>query len=192
LFKNLGCLLLSFCLLRVYCWGFMLLCLFFLNCICGFFVSFIYMMPNLFFNLAYILFLWDFDFGFLLRSLHIFLTQFIFFIMFLHFLKCWFLFLLLDFVLWVFVFGFVIFFVTCFFAFLGYILPCTMMSFWGLTVFSNLCACIPVLGFCVLGWIWCGEFINDFTLCKLHCLHIVTPLICFFYCFAIFFVCIFI
>jgi len=97
------------------------------------------------------------------------------------------LFLLLDFVLWVFVFGFVIFFVTCFFAFLGYILPCTMMSFWGLTVFSNLCACIPVLGFCVLGWIWCGEFINDFTLCKLHCLHIVTPLICFFLLFCHFF-----
>jgi len=139
------------------------------------------MMPNLFLNFGYILFLWDFDFGFLLRCWHIVFTQFIFFIMFVHFVKVCFLFLLLDFCLWVFVFGCLLFFGACFFAFLGYILPCTMMSFWGLTVFSNVFAVIPVLGLYLLVWIWCGEYINDFTLLKLHCLHLVTPICCFFF-----------
>jgi len=97
------------------------------------------------------------------------------------------LFLLLDFCLWVFVFGCLLFFGACFFAFLGYILPCTMMSFWGLTVFSNVFAVIPVLGLYLLVWIWCGEYINDFTLLKLHCLHLVTPICCFFLLFCHFF-----
>jgi len=73
-------------------------------------------------------------------------------------------------------------------AFIGYVLPCTQMSFWGLTVFSNILTTVPIIGLWICYWIWGCEFIQDFTLFKVHSLHIVFPflllfvVLCHFFC----------
>jgi len=84
--------------------------------------------------------------------------------------------------------GIFIFFLIFGLAFLGYILPMTQMSFWGLTVFSNLLAAVPLFGFKLCLWLWGCEFIQDVTLIKLHSLHIFLPFILMFFIFFHFFV----
>merc|ERR1712031_93400 len=61
--------------------------------------------------------------------------------------------------------------------FLGYVLPCTQMSYWGLTVFSNLFTAVPLFGSLLVSWFWGSDFIQDFTLLKCHILHIVLPFV---------------
>jgi len=41
-------------------------------------------------------------------------------------------------------------------------------------------ATIPFLGLYVLMWLWGGDYINDFTILKLHSLHIILPFVCVF------------
>jgi ubiquinol-cytochrome c reductase cytochrome b/c1 subunit len=49
------------------------------------------------------------------------------------------------------------------------------MSYWGLTVISNVLATVPVIGIYLCNWIWGSEFINDYTLVKIHSIHIFLP-----------------
>jgi len=80
--------------------------------------------------------------------------------------------------------GLLIFFGLVLLTFLGYVLPCTQMSYWGLTVFSNLFTAVPVIGSCLILWFWGSDFIQDFTLVKCHIIHIALPFIVFFFIFA--------
>jgi len=79
--------------------------------------------------------------------------------------------------------GFLVFGVCVLLTFLGYVLPCTQMSYWGLTVFSNLFTAVPLIGSLLVSWFWGSDFIQDFTLLKCHLLHIVLPFV---FCFLLF------
>jgi len=89
--------------------------------------------------------------------------------------------LLFDFCILLWFVGFLIFFFVIFIAFIGYVLPCTQMSYWGLTVFSNLLAVFPLFGYYLCCWLWGCEYIQDFTLIKCHSLHIVFPFLLIFF-----------
>lgn len=135
----------------------------------------------LFLNWYYLLLLLlDFDFGFIVRSLHVFCTSLLFLLFYCHIVKLFIFCICFDFCSIVWFVGYAFFLLVVCLAFLGYCLPVTMMSYWGLTVFSNILATVPVLGFYILWWLWGCEFINDFTLVKLHSLHIIMPHICLF------------
>lgn len=73
--------------------------------------------------------------------------------------------------------GFIIFIDCILIAFIGYVLPLTQMSYWGLTVFSNILSTIPIWGEFLVYWLWGSEFISEGTLVKMHTLHIVLPFI---------------
>jgi len=73
--------------------------------------------------------------------------------------------------------GFMVFVLLVVVTFLGYVLPCTQMSYWGLTVFSNLFTAVPIIGSCLILWFWGSDFIQDFTLVKCHIIHIALPFV---------------
>jgi len=77
----------------------------------------------------------------------------------------------------VFLIGIILYFLLVLIAFIGYVLPNTAMSFWGLSVFSNILSSVPFLGKKILLFFWGGEFINDFTLSKVFSLHVFVPMI---------------
>jgi ubiquinol-cytochrome c reductase cytochrome b subunit len=66
-------------------------------------------------------------------------------------------------------------------AFMGYSLPWGQMSFWAVTVitnlFSSLDAVIPGLGTRLVQWIWGGFAVGDPTLNRLYALHYLFPFI---------------
>lgn len=129
-------------------------------------------------NWFYVLFIMmDFDLGFIIRSFHIVLTSFIYLILYSHIFKTIFLCLLFDSHLLVWTVGFIIFILVMLIAFIGYILPCTSMSYWGLTVISNILATVPIIGIWFCYWFWGSEYISDYTLVKLHAIHIFLPFI---------------
>jgi len=55
------------------------------------------------------------------------------------------------------------------------------MSYWGLTVFSNILSTVPYIGFIICYWVWGSEFIQDYTLIKIHALHVFLPFILIFF-----------
>jgi len=71
----------------------------------------------------------DFEFGFVIRSVHIVFTSLIYCFLYLHIFKCIFLLLLFDVCLLVWFIGFILYFFVIFIAFIGYVLPCTQMSY---------------------------------------------------------------
>lgn len=187
LFRNVCSLITSGCLQRVYGIGFNLSLIMVGQVIVGVCLSCIFFNCYLSLNWYFILFLWDFDLGFVIRSLHICFTSLIYLLIYIHIFKAITLMLLFDSHLLVWFVGFVIYIFVILIAFIGYVLPCTMMSYWGLTVFSNILATVPILGIWICYWIWGCEFINDFTLVKLHSLHILLPFIMLFVMFLHFF-----
>jgi len=42
--------------------------------------------------------------------------------------------------------GFFLYLLLLIIAFIGYVLPMTQMSYWGLTVFSNILTTVPIIG----------------------------------------------
>merc|ERR1712146_846563 len=119
----------------------------------------------------------DFEFGFFIRSCHLTFVSLVFLFMFLHFCKVFMFFLMFDFSFSVWYVGFLVFVCCVLLTFLGYVLPCTQMSYWGLTVFSNLFTAVPLFGSLLVSWFWGSDFIQDFTLLKCHILHIVLPFV---------------
>jgi len=105
------------------------------------------------------------------------LLRFCFFLLYVHIFRCVLFLLIFDCAVLVWFFGFVIYFLFIIIAFIGYVLPLTQMSFWGLTVFSNILTTVPIIGLWVCYWIWGCEFIQDFTLYKCHSLHILFPFV---------------
>lgn len=94
-----------------------------------------------------------------------------------HLFKAIFLCLLFDSSLIVWLVGFIIFVFVVLIAFIGYILPATSMSYWGLTVLSNVLATVPMIGIWLCYWVWGSEYISDFTLLKMHSLHVFLPFV---------------
>jgi len=88
-----------------------------------------------------------------------------------------FLLLLFDVSLLVWCVGGFLYGVVVFVAFMGYVLPCTQMSYWGLTVFSNVVSVVPFFGLVLCYWLWGCEYIQDFTLVKCHAFHVILPLL---------------
>jgi len=69
--------------------------------------------------------------------------------------------------------GVVIFFFMIITAFLGYVLPWGQMSFWAVTVITNLLSIIPVYGDNIVTWIWGGHSVGQPTLNRFFLLHMV-------------------
>lgn len=180
IYKNLYTLITSNDLSKVYCVGFILGFFFCFQILSGVLLSFIYNnnFNNCWFSVINMI---DFEAGFLIRSIHITGTSFIYFNLYLHIFKT-FLYTILhntSFLIWL--IGFIIYFLSVIIAFIGYVLPLTQMSYWGLTVFSNILSTLPFIGKILCYWVWGSEFIQDFTLIKVHSLHIFLPFILLFF-----------
>jgi quinol-cytochrome oxidoreductase complex cytochrome b subunit len=73
--------------------------------------------------------------------------------------------------------GMVIFVLVMATAFMGYVLPWGQMSFWGVTVITNLFTAIPFVGQEVVEWFWGGWVIRNPTLKRIYSLHYTMPFI---------------
>ena len=62
-------------------------------------------------------------------------------------------------------------------AFLGYVLPWGQMSFWGVTVITNMFTIIPYFGQSILEWLWGGFVVNNPTLKRFFTFHFLLPFI---------------
>ena len=60
-------------------------------------------------------------------------------------------------------------------AFMGYVLPWGQMSFWGVTVITNLFSAIPFIGHSVVEWLWGGFSVNNATLNRFFSFHYLLP-----------------
>nr|UPX88770.1 cytochrome b [Ernodes articularis] len=73
--------------------------------------------------------------------------------------------------------GVIIFFFTMGTAFMGYVLPWGQMSFWGVTVITNLISAIPYWGTSLTQWIWGGFAVSNATLNRFFMFHFILPFI---------------
>lgn len=62
-------------------------------------------------------------------------------------------------------------------AFLGYTLPWGQMSFWGVTVITNLFSAIPFVGDSIVTWLWGGYSVTEVTLNRFYSLHYLLPFV---------------
>lgn len=62
-------------------------------------------------------------------------------------------------------------------AFMGYVLPWGQMSFWGVTVITNLVTAVPFVGTPIVEWLWGGFSVNNATLNRFFSLHYLFPFI---------------
>jgi len=59
--------------------------------------------------------------------------------------------------------------------FMGYVLPWGQMSFWGVTVITNLFSAIPFIGENITQWLWGGFSVDNATLNRFFSLHYLLP-----------------
>jgi len=71
--------------------------------------------------------------------------------------------------------GVIIFLLMMATAFMGYVLPWGQMSFWGVTVITNLFSAIPYIGSSIVEWIWGGFAVGNATLNRFFSLHFLLP-----------------
>jgi quinol-cytochrome oxidoreductase complex cytochrome b subunit len=71
--------------------------------------------------------------------------------------------------------GVIIFLLMMATAFLGYVLPWGMMSYWGATVITNLFSAIPYVGKSIVEWLWGGFSVDNATLNRFFSLHYLLP-----------------
>lgn len=60
-------------------------------------------------------------------------------------------------------------------AFIGYVLPWGQMSFWGVTVITNLFSAIPFVGKSIVEWLWGGFSVGNPTLNRFFSFHYLFP-----------------
>ena len=60
-------------------------------------------------------------------------------------------------------------------AFLGYVLPWGQISFWGVTVITNLISAIPYFGESIVYWVWGGFAVGGRTLTRFFAFHFILP-----------------
>jgi ubiquinol-cytochrome c reductase cytochrome b/c1 subunit len=175
LYRNLVVLVTSCDLSRLYCVGFLLGNIYLLQIVSGVCLSFLYMSLNNFAAFYVILEILDMEAGFLVRSIHITGTSFCFFLLYIHIFKVFYHTLLHSASGLSYSLGIIVYFLSVVIAFIGYVLPLSQMSFWGLTVFSNIISAVPSVGPLICFWLWGGEFIQDYTLTKVFSLHVFMP-----------------
>ena len=73
--------------------------------------------------------------------------------------------------------GIVIFFIMMGTAFIGYSLVYGQMSYWGVTVITNLITVIPYIGSEILSYIWGGWSISNATLNRFYAIHYLLPFV---------------
>ena len=61
-------------------------------------------------------------------------------------------------------------------AFTGYVLVWGQISYWALTVITNLATAIPLVGSDLLTALWGGEVLNAHSLGRFYCVHLLVPL----------------
>ncbi|HRK17771.1 MAG TPA: cytochrome b N-terminal domain-containing protein, partial [Hyphomicrobiaceae bacterium] len=78
-------------------------------------------------------------------------------------------------ILWI--LGVVIFLLMMATGFMGYTLPWGQMSFWGVTVITNLFSAIPIVGDAIVTWLWGGFAVSGVTLNRFFSLHYLLPFV---------------
>jgi ubiquinol-cytochrome c reductase cytochrome b/c1 subunit len=78
-------------------------------------------------------------------------------------------------VLWI--LGVIIFLLMMATGFMGYTLPWGQMSFWGVTVITNLFSAIPLVGDPIVKWLWGGYSVSGATLNRFFALHYLLPFV---------------
>ena len=78
-------------------------------------------------------------------------------------------------ILWI--LGVVIYLLMMATGFLGYTLPWGQMSFWGVTVITNLFSAIPLVGESIVKWLWGGYSVSGVTLNRFFSLHYLLPFV---------------
>lgn len=73
--------------------------------------------------------------------------------------------------------GVLIMFLMILTAFLGYVLPWGQMSFWAATVITSLASAVPLVGDCIVAWLWGGFSVGEQTLVRFFSLHYLLPFI---------------
>lgn len=115
--------------------------------------------------------------GPLARGLHSIMTSLIFSSMYIHIMKP----LILN-MSWaksnsVWAVGWIVLAIIIIVAFLGYVLPLTQISYWGLIVFVKIINSIPYIGSPIAKMLLGGEFISGLTFSRVATLHIALPFI---------------
>lgn len=77
----------------------------------------------------------------------------------------------------VWIIGVILFLLMIITAFLGYVLVWGMMSFWGVTVITNLVSTVPIIGKELVEYIWGGFSVGKATLTRFYSLHYLLPFI---------------
>ena len=119
----------------------------------------------------------DVEYGFFFRSMHANGASFFFFVIYFHMLKAIYYgsFLYPRQNLWQ--IGVLIYILMVATAFMGYVLPWGQMSFWGVTVITNLATALPLIDESFLIWFWGGYGIGDATIHRFFSLHYFLPFV---------------
>ncbi len=78
-------------------------------------------------------------------------------------------------ILWI--LGVIIFLLMMATGFMGYTLPWGQMSFWGVTVITNLFSALPLVGDPIVKWLWGGYSVSGATLNRFFALHYLLPFV---------------
>ncbi len=121
----------------------------------------------------------DVNYGWLLRYLHMNGASFFFIAVYIHIYRG------LYYgsykkpreLLWI--FGVLIFLLMMATAFMGYALPWSQMSGWGVNVITNLFSAIPFVGDSIVTWLWGGPAVGNPTLNRFYALHYLLPFVIF-------------
>nr|QZL13633.1 cytochrome b [Meloidogyne exigua] len=157
--------------------GSLLFMIFFFQIFSGILLSFFYSSEdiNSFVSVQYLMF--EVNYGWLIRLIHFNLVSMFFFFLFFHMLKAMFFF---SYRLWkVWFIGLLIFFFLMMESFLGYTLIWSQMSFWAATVITSLLSVFPIFGNILIIFLWCGFFLNSFSLKLFFFLHFMLPILIF-------------
>ena len=119
----------------------------------------------------------DVNFGWLLRNIHAVGASMFFLAVYLHIARG------LYYgsykapreILWI--LGVIIFLLMMAAGFMGYTLPWGQMSFWGVTVITNLFSAIPLVGDSIVKWLWGGYAVSGVTLNRFFSLHYLLPFV---------------
>ena len=71
--------------------------------------------------------------------------------------------------------GVIIFLLMILTSFLGYVLPWGQMSFWAVTVITNLLSAVPYIGDELVRWVWGGFSVSNATLNRFYSFHYLFP-----------------
>lgn len=111
----------------------------------------------------------------LVRSVHIAGTSVVWALLYLHIVKALYSVSLSFGVSGIWYWGVVIYFATFVISFLGYVLPLSQMSYWGLIVFINVIGVVPVIGGSIVTLLYGGASVSFDTLHRICCLHVTLP-----------------